>query len=190
MASLFESTNNTRKLVKDSMRFIRSDVPYRITDKEIEWLIQNDVRLIVDLREESERVSKECPLAKISGFDYICFPVTGGADVPKTPNDVAKSYIKMADDKMRRMIDVILNADSNVMYFCNAGKDRTGVVSALLLLRLGESREYIINDYLESAENLKGVLEEYLKSNPGVDGDVITPRRRYMEEFLDNVAHN
>lgn len=41
----------------------------------------------------------------------------------------------MLDSQMYRIIDLICNAKSNVLYFCNAGKDRTGVVSAILLLK-------------------------------------------------------
>lgn len=38
MASLFESTRNTRVLPTGTMRFIRSDVPLDLTEKEIQWL--------------------------------------------------------------------------------------------------------------------------------------------------------
>ncbi len=38
-----------------------------------------------------------------------------------------------------KIINTIMNADSNVMYFCGAGKDRTGVVSAIILRKLGYS---------------------------------------------------
>ena len=55
-------------------------------------------------------------------------PVTGGNAVPPCREQVAKSYLNMVDGQMERIVDTIWNARSNVLYFCSAGKDRTGVV--------------------------------------------------------------
>lgn len=111
-------------------------------------------------------------------------PVTGGNMIPKTTDDVSDSYIKMADEQMDKIVDFILKAETNVLYFCNAGKDRTGIVSAILLHKMGMSEEYIINDYMKSKENLKSMLESYVKQFPDVDIEIITPHERYMREFL------
>ena len=86
---------------------------------------------------------------------------------------------------MEKIIDLIWNAPSNVLYFCNAGKDRTGVVSAILLCRAGMRREYIVRDYLESGNNLKSLLDSFARQFPEIDSAVITPQSRYILEFLD-----
>lgn len=184
MSSLFQSTRNTRAILRDSLRFIRSDVPESITADEIEWLIVNNVRTIVDLRETNEQAKKVCPLQSNDKFAYITLPVTGGNAVPECADDVPLSYIRMADGQMKRIIDTIMNAENNVLFFCNAGKDRTGVVSAIILHRLGADDEYIINDYMLSADNLKDMLQSYAKQFPEIDINVITPKREYMEKFL------
>lgn len=186
MKSLISTTLNTRSILPDSMRFIRSDVPTALSDSDIQWLMDNNIRTIVDLREEEEREQKRCPLENMAGFQYICLPVTGGNKVPETPADVPKSYLNMVDDQFAKIIDFIENAETNVLYFCNAGKDRTGVVSAVLLKRQGFQEEYIIQDYLKSAENLKEMLKTFAENNPDVDINVITPRREYMKIFLEN----
>lgn len=103
------------------------------------------------------------PLMDDGRFQYHCMPVTGGNAVPESVEDVSKSCINMVDVQMNKIIGTIINADTNVLYFCNAGKDRTGVVSALLLHKLGMSQEYIINDYMESGIHLKSMLEAYAK---------------------------
>lgn len=185
MGSLLKSTDNTRAILPDSLRFLRSDVPWRISEEEVSWLMAQRIRTVIDLREASERDRKPCPLAVYPGFRYLCMPVTGGGTVPPSPDQVSLSYMAMADSPMEDIVSTILSADTNVLYFCNAGKDRTGVVSALLLHRLGFDREYIIADYLESADNLKETLHAYALRNPEMDETVITPQRRYMEEFLD-----
>lgn len=188
MGSLLESTLNTRAILPDSYRFVRSDVPNRLTEQEIQWLISQNITTVIDLREETEREQKKCVLIDHEAFSYHCLPVTGGNVVPPTPDDVSKSYSKMVDEQMDKIIDVILLADTNVLYFCNAGKDRTGVVSAILLHKLGMERKYIVSDYMASKENLREVIDAYVGQFPDVNRDVITPHERYMEEFLDRLC--
>ena len=85
---------------------------------------------------------------------------------------------------MKNIIDTIMNAESKVMYFCTAGKDRTGVVSALILKRLGFSDEVIIDDYMKSKDNLMDMLTAYVNIHPEVDIEIIIPHRDNMEQLL------
>ncbi len=184
MSSLLKSCKNTRSIIPGSLKYIRSDVPSAITEDEIVWLLTNDIRCIIDLRSEDERKRKPCPLEKQDGFCYYSMPVTGGNTVPANPDLVSLSYINMVDEQMKDILELIHSVDCNILYFCNAGKDRTGVVSALLLKSLGYDNEIIINDYLLSGENLREELQAFAEQNSNIDLQVITPKRRYMEEFL------
>lgn len=184
MNFIFENTVNTRPILKDSLKYIRSDVPTQISENEKLWLLEKNVKVIVDLRTDEERRNKECPLAKDERFQYYCMPVTGGNAIPKSVDEVSKSYIKMVDEQLYTTIDFMKNIDSNVLYFCNAGKDRTGVISAILLWNSGMSLEYIIEDYMKSKPNLRGMLETFVKQNPDIDVNIVIPQERYMEEFL------
>ena len=58
------------------MRYIRSDFPDNLSDREMEWLIENDVTTIVDLREEKEYLIKPCSLEEDDRFAYYHMPVT------------------------------------------------------------------------------------------------------------------
>lgn len=182
---MLSHTRNTRSILPDSCRFIRSDVPVLLTQADIQWLKENQITTIIDLREAQERSRKPCPLEKEAGFQYFCMPVSGGSEIPPSVDAVPCSYIRMVDGQMARIIEKIQSAGTNVLYFCNAGKDRTGVVSAILLSELHMDREYILRDYLKSRENLRDVLLAYALENPQVDLQVITPQQRYMEVFLD-----
>lgn len=186
MGSLFKNTYNTRSILPDGFRFIRSDVPNRITEKEVQWLIDHNVTTVIDLRDDKEREEKKCQLINNKHFQYYCMPVTGGNSIPKSVDDVSKSYLKMADEQMDKIINTISKAEANVLYFCNAGKDRTGVVSAILLYKMGMSLDYIIKDYMDSKNNLKNILEEYAKQFPDINIDIITPNERYIQEFLES----
>lgn len=184
MSSLLESTRNTRVLPTGTMRYIRSDVPEKLTAKEIQWLLDNNITTIVDLRSEEEVVKKPCYLKERDGFRYVHLPVTGGGDTPKSLEHLHIVYRQMLDEKMEKIIDVIMNAKSNVMYFCTAGKDRTGVVSAIILKRLGFSDEVIIDDYMQSKDNLMDMLMAYVSAHPEVDMEIIIPYRENMEKLL------
>ena len=182
---IFQSTLNTRAIIPNSFRFIRSDVPTQVTEEEKRWLVSHGVTTVVDLRTPAERERKRCPLMDDERFSYCCFPVSGGGSIPPDVDSVSKSYISMVDSQFEDMIESLLNSESGVLYFCNAGKDRTGVVSAVLLHRLGMSREYIINDYMTTRSNLETALQEFARQNAGVDINIITPHERYIGEFLD-----
>ena len=186
MKSLLDYTKNTRAILPDSFRFIRSDFPAKLSPRDLEFLRENKIMTAVDLRSPEEAVKKPCVFAELSDFRYLNIPVNGGGAIPGSPDEVADSYIAML-----RGIDAILDTiknSGNVIYFCNAGKDRTGVVSALLLSELGYDAEYIVRDYLESGENLRAELEAHAKI--GADIQVITPRREYIEGFLKVAAHH
>lgn len=139
---------------------------------------------LVDLRTEEEIAEKSIGWAD-ERFRYVNMPVSGGCKIPRSTDKVCKAYIKMADVQMRKIIDFIEASQTSVMYFCNAGKDRTGVVSAILLLHNGADKERIVKDYMLSAENLREMLSNYGIDNPDIDINVIVPKPEYITRFLE-----
>ena len=184
MSSLLESTRNTRAILGERMRYIRSDAVTAPTGRDLSFLLAHGVQTVIDLRTEAEAAARPCPLARHPSFRYHLLPVTGGDRAPATPFEVPQAYLAMCDRQMARILGLAEGAPGGVLYFCNAGKDRTGVVSALLLHRLGYSDDSIAADYMRSAENLSDVLAEYLRLHPDTDPQVITPRRAYITSFL------
>lgn len=53
---------------------------------------------------------------------------------------------------------ILANSEYGAIYHCAVGKDRTGVISALLLLLAGMETEGILCDYEASWDNLKNEL--------------------------------
>ena len=188
MSSLFQSTLNTRLLPTGDMRFIRSDCPEKLTDEEAEWLLQNQVTTIVDLREKKEYERKPCRLETEDGFTYYHMPVTGGGDIPKSPGEVASVYLGMLDKQMDEIIQTIMGAKSNVLFFCGAGKDRTGVVSAIILKKLGFDDQTIIDDYMKTKENLHEFLTAYVKEHPQVDINTVIPNENNIKKVLETLS--
>ena len=157
MDVLFACTKNTRPLLPDSLRLWRSDAPLSVSAEERQHLLALGLQTLVDLRSEEEQARRPCPLRNDPAFVYHSLPVTGGNAVPASPEEVAASYLRMLDERMEEILACILGAKTGVLYFCSAGKDRTGVVSALLLERLGYERAYILDDYLRSGAALRAM---------------------------------
>ena len=187
MSSLLKSTLNTRALPTGDLRYIRSDFPGNLSDDEVLWLVNNNITTIVDLREEKEYKVKPCRLETEKGFTFFHMPVTGGGDTPCSPEAVAETYLGMLDAQMDTIISTIMNANTNVMYFCGAGKDRTGVVSAVMLKKLGYSDQVIVDDYMETKENLMDFLTAYVKDHPEVDINIIIPNAENIKKVLEHM---
>ncbi len=52
---MVKTTLNTRAILPDSLRYVRSDVPDKLTEQETEWMIQENIITIMDLRADGER---------------------------------------------------------------------------------------------------------------------------------------
>ena len=187
MGSLFAGTNNTRILLGGniiSTRYIRSDLPNNLTDNDIEWLKEHNFSKIIDLRSLEEIKENPSIFVHRKDFCYKHMPVTGHGIIPANKNLVIDSYIEMVDSNLFQIIEEIERSDENTMYFCTAGKDRTGIVSALLLKRANAKEESIVSDYMQSYENLKAVIQKIVSTNKDIDIEILTPKEEYICGFL------
>lgn len=92
MSSLLHSTKNTRVLPTGTNQYFRSDFPENLTDEEIQWLLDNDIITIVDLRSNEEIAKKPCRLKEVEGFTYFHLPVTEVA-IRQNQLDICMQYI-------------------------------------------------------------------------------------------------
>ena len=187
MASLLQCTANTRPVLPGSFRILRSDAPLSPTEADVAFLLGHGIRDLIDLRSSEEVAAKPCPLAADARFTYRHMPVTGGNAMPDSPADVPLSYLRMVDDQMVRILRAVRESQG-VMYFCTAGKDRTGVVSALVQREAGLTRQEIAADYALSGENLLSMFEAFRARHPDINVDIYTPKPEYMLQFLDLLA--
>lgn len=185
--SILDSTFNTRFLPAGNKKFLRSDCPTVLTRKEIKWLKDHNIVTIVDLRQPEECELKPCCLEKEKGFKYLHLPVTGGWDIPSPPTveHIIETYKEMTNENTFSIADAIMSSPTNVMYFCAAGKDRTGVVSAIILHRLGVNEETIVKDYLESTINSLAYAKYYMETyHPEQELKPLLSDERYIKAAL------
>ena len=141
------------------------------------------ITTVVDLRSKEEIERKPDPLAQEPGIRYLHCPLAGDGRVP-APDEVPLSYMEMADGtgQMAGALRAIAEAPQAVLFHCTAGKDRTGVVTALLLWLAGVSEEDILADYIVSGPYLQQMLRAYCEAHPGAV--VCPPQSAYMSSFL------
>lgn len=192
--SLLETTQNTRELggyvIRDGLAtkrnsLWRSDVQCYPSEKDVALLKKRGITTILDLRGDKDLARKPSGFANREGFSYINCPIIEGSGIPESIENVPVSYLAIAQaEHMPKVFRTIANAESGVMFNCTAGKDRTGVVSAILLLHAGVSDADIIENYVLTKEYGRERLELVHKNFPEVDMNIVTPRAWFMEEFL------
>ena len=83
---------------------------------------------------------------------------------------LAADYIETLErrrDSVREIMRTIAEApEGGILIHCHAGKDRTGITSALLLTLAGVSKEVAAEDYALTSECLRQLDEEWLANGP------------------------
>ena len=193
--SILESTMNTRELgmyriqgTKNytlSNRIYRSDRCESLSASDKKLLLDRDITTIIDLRSEQEAETKPSAFSSDSDFIVFHYPIVEGMLPPNSLEAVPVSYMEIAHaDCVKEVFKTIADANGGVLFHCTAGKDRTGVVSAILLALVGVSDEDIVYDYAISREFNKQRLEAYLKEHPEIDKDIVLANEKSMYGFL------
>ncbi|RTZ49680.1 tyrosine-protein phosphatase [Chryseobacterium arthrosphaerae] len=85
------------------------------------------------------------------------------SDADKRMVDFYREYVTENPEVIRKIITEILESDQPVLYHCTAGKDRTGITTALILTILKFDRETIYNEYLLSNNYRKELVQKRLR---------------------------
>jgi protein-tyrosine phosphatase len=140
-------------------RIYRSGVMSGLTAGDLEYLGQLGVAVVCDLRNPRERASEPSPFlarhgAQVAAFDYDmdssldAFQGLQARDQAVTA--FATSYVRFIDVLTPNLADMfgrLVEAKAPLAMNCSAGKDRTGMASALVLSVLGVPRQAIVADY-------------------------------------------
>jgi protein-tyrosine phosphatase len=132
---------------------LRSGSLSRLNEEGQEKLLELGLRTVIDLRHEQETKLYPNAFAKSSAVTYQVIPLID-LDLDKKISEcqtLADMYRMMLDEcfaQFKEVIETIAYAgDGTVLFHCAAGKDRTGMVSALLLGVLGVEAGIIVDDY-------------------------------------------
>lgn len=145
------------------------------------------ITTVIDLRSKEEIEKKHGVFYQNTDFEYYNITVKGDGKVPETKEKVVDSYIDMLQGKeqIRQIFEIIQKSKGGIIYYCNAGKDRTGVITTLILKLLNVNTQDIITDYLASGKFLKESLEEFVKKEKNKNIlQIITPNKTNIQGVL------
>lgn len=195
-------TQDGKKIKKG--RLIRSGKLYKLPDKTINALKKAGVTTVIDLRTGQE--CSERPYCGLDGVKYVHIPLVCTAtrgithekgmayaileDSKRIADEfgTADRYMAYVYDKMlfdgescellEKFMRILLEEDGCVLWYCNQGKDRTGIAAMLIEWLLGVDEELIIKDYAISDKFRRGkMILQYA-------GLLLVPGKRHFKELL------
>ncbi|MCE0766300.1 tyrosine-protein phosphatase [Pseudonocardia kujensis] len=134
---------------------------------------------VIDLRSRVETRGLAHPLAGVSDVHEVPLGVSLAPDLvaatPTADRDLAWAYrllVTEATAELARIIRIVARSRGPVLVHCAAGKDRTGIVTAVVLGVVGVPREHVLADYLRTNENLERLWARLEAGGVPLPGDV------------------
>ena len=163
-----------------SHKFVRSTNPGKLSDEEKEYLYEYGIR-VQDIK--YYRIN----LMKVKDLNVLPKEIANY-------HDLAGFYIFMLEankEQFKEVFEIFYdNPYDTIMFNCSAGKDRTGVVAALLLDLAGCHEYDIVKDYSESYENNLKLIPELEKLVDVENRVYLESEPRMMMKFLDYLRDN
>ncbi|MEN3267792.1 MAG: protein-tyrosine phosphatase [Pseudonocardia sp.] len=150
---------------------LRSASLHHCTPADVEHLVDVfGLRLVLDLRTPRE-IEQDGPTALArAGVETVAlsFLPEQGRTLPETDDDtdpLVRNYLGYLSDRGENVVTAVrLLAAPDVgpsLVHCAAGKDRTGVLVALMLDAAGVERDAVVADYALSAEQVEALFRRW-----------------------------
>lgn len=161
-------------------RLYRSDSPHRATAEDVAALQALGLGLVIDLREASEREQFGIAAAEVA-TRHAHLPVfdVGGGPNPRVERGMAEAarrhgrageYLFMLEHGHATFVGALeALADPDhlpALFHCAVGKDRTGILAALVLTLVGVPPEEVATDYARSHEGMVALVEWAVRHEP------------------------
>jgi protein-tyrosine phosphatase len=185
-------------------RFLRADAPVRLNQADLLQLLAYPVRTVIDLRSPGEHGRLSHDLRDHPAIDYYNIPLAGDDldaaiaavqpfEAGRPTVDLGDFYVHMLEnsrDQLQQVFKRLAQAQPGaVLFHCSHGKDRTGLVAALLLLLAGVSDADIIANYQISYTLLKPWFDTFIHDVPAAFLPFFNTNPENMARTLDYI-HN
>jgi protein-tyrosine phosphatase len=180
---------------------LRADALHRVDADGVAALVAEGVRTVIDLRLAAELEAAPNPFRAHERVRYLNIPLferTTAPEVKGPDHDVLLELYNLALAERQTAIRQVLEAiaiaeDGAVMFHCTAGKDRTGIIAALMLAIGGVDSETISEDYSLTYERIAPMLAELINDARARGADVakfepmLQSRVETMRNFLVHI---
>ena len=194
-------------------KFVRCELPRKLTGGDLAYLKAYGVTRSVDLRGDMEVERIPSMLRDVDWAVYSHVPMftrqaafasqaEGGAPKPdKYAQHPATAFIEWGQlyvnmleeykDWTCRVLDIAASEQGVMLYHCTTGKDRTGMLTALLLSIAGVSQDDIIADYCVSQVYMRPVYLELMELMPPLYDEEGKPLRPTIDSpFFQTAPEN
>ncbi|MCD9616588.1 tyrosine-protein phosphatase [Chryseobacterium gleum] len=171
---------NTEGRTLKEGKFYRSAHLHRLKKRSFNRFDELGIREIIDLRNSKEIAQKPDQIPADNTYKkYSAFEDEGdqlsrakklvlkgkvdASDADKRMIDFYREYVTENPKTIKTIITEVLESKDPVLYHCTAGKDRTGIITALILTILKFDKETIYNDYLLSNNYRKDLVQKRLR---------------------------
>jgi len=163
--------------------FFRSACPDSLNDSDCETLKRLGVTSVIDLRGGGNFDEKQTGYVVFDCFKHYNLALGGGVP-PKRAAECPHSYLEIAESSnMLKIFEILADNEGAVLFHCFAGKDRTGVVAALLLMLAEVQDVDVVADYtLSYAYFLSRIRIDFSRFD--AEPDVFRPLPDHMEGFI------
>lgn len=171
-------------------KYLRSDTLANLSPASRDALIDYGVRSVIDLRRSAELQFEPSVFIGCKAVSYYHQNMTGdlaleGDGQPLENEDPAqrkgRRYCLILEQRkqiLRQIMSILAQQDGlPAIVHCRAGKDRAGIVAALVLGIAGVPRETIVEDYILTARYL---IVRDLEQNPD-----LSPEEYTWKDFQD-----
>lgn len=164
--------------------FFRSACPHSFDQNDYDLFKQMNVGSVIDLR-GGNNVDENLPTPNYCE-DVVRHKIAlNDGSIPYFAKDVAKGYLDMLEnvESVAEIFHVFATERRATLFHCFAGKDRTGVIAALLLAAVGVSDVDIVADYcLTYPYFLPRLRQDFSRTD--AEKYVFVPIPEHMENFL------
>lgn len=170
-----------------SGRVFRSGRPETLTDAGWDDLRAAGVSTVVDLRNAPERARRETDPVVAAGHSRDVMISHAPLEDPDHPDfltvlgpwlDHPRSYadnLRLFPDRVALAFTAIAEAPGSVLVHCAGGRDRTGLVSAMLLRLAGAETDAIMGDYADAFREASRRHARDLPAAPDPDSGYVEP---------------
>lgn len=165
----------------------RSATLARASRSDIDKMASLGIRSIIDLRGAEAQASHPDPMKNDPRFTVYELDVNGNGRIVYDRKEYVESYMEMVEDpeSARKILRTIIHAQRPLVIHCQAGKDRTGVFSALLLGAAGVDFDEINADYMSSYPLLSKMTAHTKTHYPEFPAMLLTPDTSFLKEVYE-----
>jgi protein-tyrosine phosphatase len=147
------------------------------------------VTTVLDLRSAAEILKSPNPFADGDGARYVHRELIDDAHMNNLgeAGDMYQRYLFILRERQRAFGDIftlLAEAEDGVVFHCFAGKDRTGLVAAMLLSLARVAPEQIAADYGETDQQLAKQYEAWISEAPAAKRDAFREELRCPPERI------